>query len=330
MRPRRHPGATTSSAADAADGYDVIGDVHGNLARLEGLLGRLGYSRRRGAWRHPARTVVFVGDVIDRHHGTQRATIGLVRDMIEAGSARMVMGNHEFNAVAYATPHPTEDRYCRPHSDKNTGQHEAFLGEVGFSTGEHRSIIDWFRRLPLWLDLHGLRVAHACWSSTDIETLDDVLDRDGSLTDRAVVDGTTRGTAVYRAIENVLKGPEVPIGGYSYPDRSGTWRDRARVAWWDPTATTLRDATVIPERADVRRPDGSPAAALPDDPLTEAVPRYTDPTPVVFGHYWKSGEITREGPTTVCVDYSAGQDGPLVAYRWSGEDELTDDHLVAF
>jgi hypothetical protein len=310
--------------------YDVIGDVHGNLPRLEGLLRRLGYARRRGAWRHDERTAVFVGDIIDRHRGTQRATVRLVRDMVEAGSARMVVGNHEFNAVAYATPHPTGDGYCRPHSDKNTGQHEAFLDEIGFGTGEHRSILDWFRQLPLWLDLGALRVAHACWSSTDIELLDTVLDVDGSLTDRAVVDGTTRGTDTHRAIENVLKGPEVPIHGYSYPDRGGTWRTRARIAWWDPAATNLRDAAVIPDPADLRRPDGTPADSLPDEPLDADVPRYTDPTPVVFGHYWKRGEVTLESSTTVCVDYSAGHDGPLVAYRWSGEDELADDHLVAF
>jgi hypothetical protein len=36
----------------------------------------------------------------------QLATVDLVRRMVEAGSARGVMGNHEFNAIAWATPDP--------------------------------------------------------------------------------------------------------------------------------------------------------------------------------------------------------------------------------
>ncbi|MEZ5249987.1 MAG: hypothetical protein R2713_12480 [Ilumatobacteraceae bacterium] len=32
-------------------------------------------------------------------------------------------------------------------------------------------MIDWFRTLPLWLELPGLRVVHACWSDEHIELL---------------------------------------------------------------------------------------------------------------------------------------------------------------
>jgi hypothetical protein len=30
------------------------------------------------------------------------------------------------------------------------------------------------------------------------------------------------------------------------------------------------------------------------------------------------------------VDFSAGRGGPLVAYRWDGEDTLSDDKYVAY
>src|SRR5689334_3772056 len=53
--------------------FDVIGDVHGCLAELEGLLGELGYEIARDehglavAARHPAgRRAVFLGDLVDR------------------------------------------------------------------------------------------------------------------------------------------------------------------------------------------------------------------------------------------------------------------------
>jgi hypothetical protein len=36
------------------------------------------------------------------------------------------------------------------------------------------------------------------------------------------------------------------------------------------------------------------------------------------------------GLKAACVDYSAGKGGPLVAYQWSGETELVDEHFVSY
>ena len=45
---------------------DFIGDVHGCGDKLLGLLRALGYDDHDGAFTHPDRTAVFVGDLIDR------------------------------------------------------------------------------------------------------------------------------------------------------------------------------------------------------------------------------------------------------------------------
>ena len=67
--------------------YDIIGDIHGYADALEALLGHLGYSQTGGAWRHPGRQALFVGDFIDR--GTkQRESVDLVRGMVDAGTAQ--------------------------------------------------------------------------------------------------------------------------------------------------------------------------------------------------------------------------------------------------
>jgi Calcineurin-like phosphoesterase len=84
---------------------DIIGDVHGRFDKLVALLSHLGYRGSGGAFRHPSRSVIFLGDLIDRGP-TQLARVDLVRRMVETGSARCVMGNHEFNAIALATPDP--------------------------------------------------------------------------------------------------------------------------------------------------------------------------------------------------------------------------------
>lgn len=43
-----------------------------------------------------------MGDLIDRGI-QQRDSMRIARSMVEAGAAKIVLGNHEFNAVAYST-----------------------------------------------------------------------------------------------------------------------------------------------------------------------------------------------------------------------------------
>jgi len=76
--------------------FDFVGDVHGCADELEELLTVLGYvCDSRGVHRHPAgRTLVFVGDLVDR--GPRIADVlRIAIDMVEAGSALCVPGNHD-------------------------------------------------------------------------------------------------------------------------------------------------------------------------------------------------------------------------------------------
>jgi protein phosphatase len=85
--------------------FDVIGDVHGCRAELETLLGRLGYSVLRDDLGravdavHPEdRTIVFVGDLVDRGPDTP-GVLRLAMGMVAAGHALCVSGNHENKLV---------------------------------------------------------------------------------------------------------------------------------------------------------------------------------------------------------------------------------------
>lgn len=98
--------------------YDIIGDIHGCSQSLEALLSRLEYKRMDSIYRHPVRKVIYLGDFIDRGP-CQREVIEIVRPMIESGAALSVMGNHEFNAIAYYTRDPETGDYLRQHSPKN-------------------------------------------------------------------------------------------------------------------------------------------------------------------------------------------------------------------
>ncbi len=95
--------------------YDLIGDIHGHADELVFLLEQMGYDRRSGVYAHPQRRAVFVGDLIDRGPKIPEV-LRIVRGMVEAGHALCVMGNHEFNALAYHTRHPDDpSRFLRNH-----------------------------------------------------------------------------------------------------------------------------------------------------------------------------------------------------------------------
>ncbi|GHO85012.1 polynucleotide kinase-phosphatase [Dictyobacter formicarum] len=82
--------------------FDIIGDVHGCFDELHLLLQKLGYvvdqqggQDPRFQVTHPAgRKVIFLGDLVDRGPATP-AVLRLVMDMVEAGSAFCVPGNHD-------------------------------------------------------------------------------------------------------------------------------------------------------------------------------------------------------------------------------------------
>jgi protein phosphatase len=77
--------------------FDIIGDIHGCATELVELLGKLGWDVApdlSGATHPEARTVVFVGDLVDRGLASPDV-LRLAMAMVEAGTALCVPGNHE-------------------------------------------------------------------------------------------------------------------------------------------------------------------------------------------------------------------------------------------
>jgi hypothetical protein len=301
--------------------YDLIGDIHGKAAELEALLCKLGYSPSGAGYCHDGRKVIFLGDFIDRGLH-QRRVIEIARTMIDDGAALSVMGNHEFNAIAYHTP-DGNGGYLRPRNDKNTGQHQAFLSEFADKPDEWAATIDWFKTLPLWLELEGLRVVHACWDPIQIARISKNYGDDARLTEELLRDASQHGTWQYRAIETLLKGKEIrlPEGAY-FHDKYDNRRHEIRVRWWG-NGKTYKDVYMGPESA---------VTHIPDDPIEggdHLVEYGHDEKPVFLGHYWMEGEPEPLAPNIACLDYSvASPGGKLVAYRWNGESVIQPDGYV--
>jgi hypothetical protein len=303
--------------------YDIVGDIHGQADKLEALLLRMGYAHRAGAWRKAGHTAVFVGDLIDRGPGQLR-TLKIVRDMIDAGSGLTSMGNHEYNAIGWATLEPpVTGKPLRTHSHEKRKDHQAFLSEVQPDSGLHRTWIDWFRTLPMWLELPGLRVIHACWDEANINLLRKVCGPGNLLTERLLIDSHSKGSAEHKAIESILKGLEVDLpDGKTFLDKSGSTRSSVRVRWWHTGSTALVDLALGINEDELRE-----VAHLQVKPQT--IPGYDHPAPVFCGHYWMTGTPYPQTPKVACVDYSAGKDGPLVAYQWQGESVLDASSFAA-
>ena len=298
---------------------DIVGDVHGHADALENLLSTLGYEERRGAWRHPERHMVFLGDLIDRGPGQLRC-VDVARRMRDAGAATVCMGNHEFNAIAWATE-DGDGGHMRPRTHKNRSQHAAFLDAVGEDGPLHREMVDWFKSLPLWIERESFRAVHACWHEGSQAILRPHLDEANVLTEpglRAVLDEEDEA---YAAAEIVLKGLEVALPeGVVYRDKEGHPRLRTRIAWWDAAAETYRNAALV---------DPETAVMIPDDPLPAAsrIAYGEGARPVFFGHYWLSGTPRLTSARMACLDWSVAKDGHLASYRHDGEAVLDPDRL---
>lgn len=293
--------------------FDIIPDIHGQSAKLDSALAALGWRRGTAGWTHPDadRRIVFLGDFIDRGPDN-RAVIKTVRELVDAGKARAIMGNHELNALHFHMMHPDDGQPLRAHSPKNIQQHQSFLDEFPLGDPQTRDILDWMRSLPLFLEEDGFRAVHACWSDPLIDRLK-ALTGNGVLREEHLVAASSRNAPgeVYGLVEQITKGPEHQLpAGWRYTDKNGTERDHVRLQWWSATARTWRDIAIsVPSVTD-----------LPDEDLPDTVATQTYPTtaqPVFFGHYWLSGDPVIQARNALCLDYSAGKDGPLVSYDLS-------------
>lgn len=304
--------------------YDIIPDIHGQSAKLDAALAGLGWRRCASGWIHPDpdRQIVFLGDFIDRGPDN-RAVLSTVRDIVDTGKARAIMGNHELNAIHFHTLHPEESQPLRAHSDRNIRQHRAFLDQFPPGDAQTLDALDWMRSLPLFLEETTFRAVHACWIDSSIDRLKMLTGNSGVLSEDQIVRAADRDEIdeMFILAEQITKGPEhqLPVG-WAFKDKDGTERDRVRLQWWNATARTWRDIAMS-----VPSVDGLPDENLPPTLASRTYP--TDARPVFFGHYWLSGDPVLQAPNALCLDYSAGNDGPLVSYELSEAGPLSRSNI---
>lgn len=309
--------------------YDIIGDIHGEALKLEGLLRHLGYVPVGRGYKAPqGRQAVFLGDLVDRGEG-QRRVLEIVRAMMDDGQALCIMGNHEFNAIGYATEDPhNPGEFLRPNrgdsvkSRKNRKQHSAFINQIGEGSPEHAAWVAWFRQLPPFMDLGGIRVAHACWDDDAVRALSDAGWGPGrSLDDIVLLATHQKGSELEQARKLLTSGMELALPDGRYiEDKEGNRHYEVRLANWRHWASALHEVALVPAGQE----EQIHGLALPESFNRTPIAG----TPIFIGHHWFKGLPTIESGKLACLDWSAAAGGPLVAYRWDGEDVLSNKNLV--
>lgn len=297
---------------------DIIGDIHGHATKLINLLEKMGYIEKNGTYEHPEkRQVVFLGDYIDRGD-EQEKTINIVRNMVENGSAYAIMGNHELNAILYSMK--VGNSFLRVHSKGNKDQHESFLNEYPFHSEKHLEIIEWFKTLPVFLEIENARFVHASWVNRNINYLKSILNSDNTIKDHTYLNFSDRSHPDTVILEMTMKGLEMKLPNkIKWADNHGIERDTLRINWFlkKENPTYKNSALSIPSHVD-----------LPNIPIPEKDFFYSDNEVVFFGHYWMKGDPKIDTIKCVCLDYSAGKGGQLTGYRFDGELNLSNEKFI--
>ncbi len=316
------PSDKVTGTLNISKGLDLIGDVHGEFSMLESLLLEMGYMDSPDGWGHPeGRIAGFIGDLIDRGPDSYEV-YRLVRKMVERGSAVAVMGNHELNAVFYHTRSEGSRDYLRRHTDANCCQHKETLDsfrEHGADIGE---FVEWVKTLPFTLELGNLRLVHAAWIESDIEKLGGATLTDPNFLQRA----GSKSTEEFAMVERVLKGIEAKLpDGSFFHDHNGVRRTKARIGWWlDPHRKWKWSEVAIGN--DVENAAGF--ANLME--VSSFMGKTGDDFLTFFGHYALEGNRPeRISSNFACLDFGCAKGGPLVAYRYEGENRIRNEQFIS-
>lgn len=279
----------------------------------------MNYREKEGVWQHPSRKAIFVGDYIDKGPSI-RETLHLVRNMQQKGHAIALMGNHEYNALAYDYV-LSDGTHLRQHNAVHNKQHEQTLLQFKGHEEEWTSFLQWFYTLPLYLELEELRAVHACWDEEAIPWLREK--GYGSMNEELLVSSHNKGSYPNRVINDILKGKE-----YNIPEENA-WKDKDghtclsnRLRWWkDPKASSYGEFLFncpLPLQGEMIQEE------------VEAVVYPHEAKPVFYGHYWLEDPYpVVQASNIICLDYSIAKGGNMVAYRWQGEGRVKSHHFVS-
>jgi hypothetical protein len=291
--------------------YTVVPDIHADLERLNWSIDEAQGSK-----------MIFLGDLIDAGKLVKKPNdLGIlqrVSQLISDGHASCILGNHELNAIMFHRRSSITNAPLRSHKEQNSTQHKSFIQAFGIESSDALSWTTWMlETLPLWLELDGLRIAHACWSEKAI----DIIKKrrpSGHLQLEDLEEVAAKTTEFALAVETITSGPEAKLpSGYSFTDNGGNTKEHVRLSWWNAENTTWTKAALsVPDLSQL------PTDELPPEMMSEIYS--VDAIPVLVGHYKMKGTPHLQSANATSLDYPMKK----CVYHWSGESTLQSKNLT--
>ena len=305
-------------------GFDIIGDVHGCYESLVMLLDRLDYKNINGVYKHPTRQAIFLGDLIDRGSHI-RETLTLVCAMEQAGSAKVILGNHEFNAIRYKQE---LDDYIVNDVKLPSPRLFRLMKETLLQLKEYPDdwfkFTKWFTTLPLFLDSDGFRAVHACWDSHLIDKYREKYNT-SHLSEEFIEASKESASIEHQIVDRLTRGTSLALpDGVKLESEDCFIRRFFRTKFWADSPETYGDIVFQPDPLPYDLADHP----IKHDEKSNLVQYSPDEPPVFFGHYWLKGRPKPLLSNVACLDYSAVNFGRLTAYRFSGESCLEEKNFL--
>lgn len=306
-------------------GYDLIGDIHGCGTTLERLLKKMGYTKVRGVYQHPRRRVVFLGDIIDRGPHIREALL-IAHSMVEQGSAEIVLGNHEINAILYCTKANDENtlHYLRSHTPNHARQIAETMEQFAQYPEEWNELLAWFAKLPLFLEFTNaqnqtaFRAVHACWDHALVNA-HKARYGSGYFDKEFLVEIAQPNSIAARIKQRLTSGVDISLPkGVSLDSSDGYKRNTFRTKFWADQSQTYGELLFQPDPL----PGNLAQEKITPSDREKMVHYSADEPPLFIGHYWLRGKPKPIAANIACLDYSAVKYGKLVAYRMDGEQQL--------
>ena len=296
---------------------DFIGDIHGHLNDLETLLKKLGYNKKDGIYIHSERIPVFLGDLINRGPDIL-GVLDLVRKMHLSGNAYVVMGNHEFNFLAYHFKDKDGEPF-RP----NTERYYGYIKETKDPLETNlllETYLDWMSTLPLIVKNDFFNAVHAQWS----EKLENELKNSGiTILDEKGMREIHLKSELLETVSSIVKGAEYYITKDFIEKYDFVYRQpNERIFWWKKNRSNkLKDWLDVEVNNQLILIDESDFLMIKDFEKTNK--------PTFFGHYWlDSQNFGLISENLCCLDYSVAKGGFIGAYQFNGEVKLSTKKLL--
>ncbi len=142
--------------------------------------------------------------------------------------------------------------------------------------------LPWFHTLPIYLELDGFRVVHACWDDNHIGWLKSnniysIFENKKEISRKILSDYDNRKGVVFWVFEEILKGKEFELGpGESFIDKDGESRNMARIKWFQPNTYRRFKKDVF---LGIDRENGE---QIVDEFILDKLPKYESDIPVFF------------------------------------------------